>query len=294
MSDFDQQKQSALLKARTQKPPKAEDFSHLQNGRANNYHNWEKDNSVSQNQPQNLHMYQNPYAGQNSLAGQNLQRSQRPQNSQNAQAFQQPQTRAIGGGLPTNNTLNQKTGNESDGMNNGERLEKARENSNNPGAKQMANAAKDLSAAATPMGAVSLMKQIDPLKDIPYFLAIGAAMLKDLITLVTFETVLLPLIAGGLCTIFIFMMMYLVDSGGKRKLASSLLKKGGVLLFGGIVGGVIPFVETITVFVVYAMTLSERKNASKSQQNAAQDGDENDNENGGDNDEFAEEFADAA
>lgn len=132
---------------------------------------------------------------------------------------------------------------------------------------QASQAAKDLAAAATPMGAVSLLKQIDFIGDIPYAAAIGAALIKDLLDLVAAETIILSFLFSALCTIFIFMMMLLVGANGKKKGASKLLNKIPVLIGGGIIDSLpgIDFlpIETLTVGIVYVMELIERKNAPK-------------------------------
>ena len=59
---------------------------------------------------------------------------------------------------------------------------------------------------------------------------------------------------------------YCAGLGGKRKVSSGFLK-GGVLIAGGVVDSIpgisfFPF-ETVTVFVIYTMVLSERANEKK-------------------------------
>ncbi len=145
----------------------------------------------------------------------------------------------------------------------GSRLEAARKG----GVVETAKVAKDLAAVATPMGALSLLKQVDFIGDMPYVAALGAALLKDLLDFVLAETVILPIIFSALCTIFIFMMMLLVGANGKKKGASKWISKIGLLSVGGIADSIpaIDFmpIETITVAMVYVMELIERKGASK-------------------------------
>ncbi|MEI7891167.1 MAG: hypothetical protein WCI36_04355 [bacterium] len=147
-----------------------------------------------------------------------------------------------------------------------ERLENARKNSTSS-IKEKLNTAKDFAAIATPIGAFSLVKQIDFIADMPYVAAIGAALLKDGLDLIDAETVVLPIIFGALCSIFIFMMLLLVGANEKKKNANAMLKKIGILLGGGI-ADVIPGldyfpIETATVALIYVMELMDRKNSSK-------------------------------
>jgi hypothetical protein len=135
------------------------------------------------------------------------------------------------------------------------------------GVNETAKVAKDLASVATPVGALSLLKQINFLGDMPYIAAMGAAMLKDLLDFVAAPTIILSALFSALCTIFIFMMMLLVGSGGKKKVANNLLKKVAILGTGGIADSIpgIDFfpIESITVVAIYVMVLIERKNAEK-------------------------------
>lgn len=124
---------------------------------------------------------------------------------------------------------------------------------------------KNLSKAATPMGVFSVLKKIDFSKDIPFFCAFGFAILKDILDIVfTASVALMPLsiLFSILCSIFIFMMLMLAGSNGKRKGAQGLVKKGLTLMAGGVIDsipGVDAFpAETATVGVIYYMTLAER------------------------------------
>jgi len=124
-------------------------------------------------------------------------------------------------------------------------------------------------AVALAKGALSIFKQIDTLGDMPFFLAIGAAVLKDVIDLITFETIILPFITSICCGIFIFMMLYLGGATDKKRKAKKLMGKGLTILFGSaldfIPGLDIVPIETITVLAVYVWVLFDRKNAQASQ-----------------------------
>jgi hypothetical protein len=152
--------------------------------------------------------------------------------------------------------------------NNTDRLAVARERDEKSGSindlKNPANTAKNIAESATP---ASLLKQIDIMSDMPYIAALGAALIKDLLDFVAAPTVVLSVLFSILCSIFIFMMLMLVDASGKRKVAKTFLKKIGFLLFGGILDSIpgIDFlpIESLTVAVIYYLTLVERKNAAK-------------------------------
>ena len=125
-----------------------------------------------------------------------------------------------------------------------------------------ADTAKNLAKAATPMGAFSALKKIDFLKDMPYFCAFGFAILKDILDFVFAETVILSILFSILCSIFIFMMLMLAGSSGKRKGTQGLVKKSLTLIGGGVIDSVpgVDFlpVETVTVGIIYYMALAER------------------------------------
>ncbi|EKE25140.1 MAG: hypothetical protein ACD_5C00274G0001 [uncultured bacterium] len=172
-----------------------------------------------------------------------------------------------------------------DQANHSDRLNRARQG--NPGNKNEAEKAKDLVQdavnMATPTGIVSLLKHIDFLGDIPYVAAMGAAILKDGSDLVLIGS--LPGIGTviSICaSIFIFMMMLLVGAGEKRKMAMGILKKG-MIIFAGTLLEFIPGlnfvpIETLTIFVVYCMTLSERKHSQNDLKVSKNESDEDDQE----------------
>lgn len=153
------------------------------------------------------------------------------------------------------------------GGNHAERLAEARNSGNGrmDNIKNTLNTAKNIAETASPTGALSLLRQVDFIGDMPYAAALGAALVKDLLDFVVAETVILSILFSMLCSIFIFMMMLLVGSNGKKKGATSLLKKIGVLGVGGIADSIpgIDFfpIETLTVAIIYFLTLVERKNS---------------------------------
>ena len=122
--------------------------------------------------------------------------------------------------------------------------------------------AKNLAKTATPMGFFSALKKVDFLKDIPFFCAFGFAILKDLLDLVFAETFILSILFSILCSIFIFMMLMLAGSSGKRKGTQGLVKKSLTLIGGGVMDSIpgldfLP-IETVTVGIIYYMALAER------------------------------------
>jgi len=124
--------------------------------------------------------------------------------------------------------------------------------------------AKNLSKVATPMGVFSLLKHVNLLKDMPFVCAGGFALLKDFLDLIFNETVILGILFSVLCSIFIFMMLLLAGSNGKRKAASGFMK-GIVLVGGGVIDslpglGFAP-IETMTVAIIYMLVLADRANA---------------------------------
>lgn len=154
-----------------------------------------------------------------------------------------------------------------DANNYAENLSKARKDSKNSGATTDFKNLKSLNKALTPMGFFSLIKEINILEDLPFMAAIMFAVAKDILDFVFTETVILPMLFSMLCSIFIFMMLLLAGSNGKRKVASGLVKKGLTIIGGGIADAIpgldfLP-IETVTAGAVYFMTLLERANAKK-------------------------------
>ncbi|HAS00043.1 MAG: hypothetical protein US57_C0004G0037 [Candidatus Moranbacteria bacterium GW2011_GWC2_37_73] len=164
------------------------------------------------------------------------------------------------------------------GNNPAKRLDDARKNEDGKDGsiKDVAKTAKNVAGtmAGSPKAAISLAKDsisigkyINPIADMPFVAAFGAALLKDLLDSVAGPTVILAILFSILCSIFIFMMLLLVSANSKRGMASSFIKKGLILIGGGIVDSIpgINFlpVESLTVAVIYFLTLVERKNSAK-------------------------------
>lgn len=160
-------------------------------------------------------------------------------------------------------------------MNHSERLAEARksdEKANTENKKVNVNGSlKDtvgnVAKVLNPVGAVSTLKQINFLMDMPFVAAFGAALLKDLLDSVAGPTVILAILFSILCSIFIFMMLLLVSANDKRGMAKSLMKRGIILIGGGVIDSIpgINFlpIESLTVAIIYFLTLVERKNAQK-------------------------------
>lgn len=111
--------------------------------------------------------------------------------------------------------------------------------------------------------AAELLSEINLLGDLPFVAAFGAAILKDILDSI-FNVVLIGALFSLLCSIFIFFMILLAGAGKKRKTAKGFVKKRSMLVFGGIVDaipgiGFLP-IETLTVGIIYALTLVERRN----------------------------------
>ncbi len=114
--------------------------------------------------------------------------------------------------------------------------------------------------------ALSLPKYIEWGNDWPYFLALLAGILKDLLDFVGIGS--LPAIGTviSICiSIFIGFMMLLAGSSGKRKIVKGVMKRY-LTLIGGTIAELLfglnflP-IETIMVIAIYIMVLAERKQA---------------------------------
>lgn len=130
-------------------------------------------------------------------------------------------------------------------------------------ARQALDNAKKNREKIIPKDASSLLKQMDIFTDMPFVLALGAALLKDLIDLVAAETIIFSVLFSILCSIFIAMMLLIAGASGKRKSSKQTVKKILSLLAGGIADSIpgIDFlpIESVTVVVIYVLTLMERK-----------------------------------
>jgi hypothetical protein len=144
--------------------------------------------------------------------------------------------------------------------------EKARSDKNEM--RQMAGTAKQVLKGGGVSTAVSLFAQMKPLNDWMYFLAIMMAMLKDILDILTLSGVLyiLVIVITFLTSIFIALMMILGEfSTGIGRQKQKMIRKWLVLLFGTtsemIIGLNFLPITTLTVAIVYALVLLERKNA---------------------------------
>ena len=144
-------------------------------------------------------------------------------------------------------------------------LKAAQQSSKNWG---VSDTAKNMAETANPVGAVSLLGQVSIFKDLPFVVAFGAAILKDVLDLAVVGSLpgigtVLSIMAG----ITIFFMMLLSGNNGKRKAVGGMMKQGLVLVMGTLfeaVGFGLNFfpMQTATVFVIYFMVLSDRKKAT--------------------------------
>jgi hypothetical protein len=152
-----------------------------------------------------------------------------------------------------------------------ERLQNARKSGN--GGKKAATGqslqdAKNLGKNVSPVATLSLFKQIDFTGDIPYAIALLMAVLKDISDFVFIGSLPgLGTVISICCSIFIWMMMFIVGAGEKKKVAGKWIRKILTLL-GGTVGEMITAInflpiETIMVGFLYYMVLSDRKNAKE-------------------------------
>lgn len=109
----------------------------------------------------------------------------------------------------------------------------------------------------------SMVKQIDLLNDWPMFLALGMAVLKEVVDFIAVTGIFWVFTAViSVCMgIFIFMMMILAGAGQKRRAANMVVKRIMVIGAGTItevVMPIIPITSVLTVLVTYAMMLMER------------------------------------
>lgn len=126
---------------------------------------------------------------------------------------------------------------------------------------------RQIAKTASPVGFFSLMLQIKPMKDWTYGLALFAAIFKDIVDLIEGTIVLyaVVVVVGFCVSIFIGLMMLLANSMEEKKHNRKMTKRWITLFLGTaaeILIGVnfIPM-ETLTVLLIYAMTLQDRKEA---------------------------------
>lgn len=136
---------------------------------------------------------------------------------------------------------------------------------NPSGVSSAINTAKNLSKLATPGGIFSVLKQISFFKDIPFFCAIGAAILKDIVDSVLNLTVVFAVVASVCCSFFIFFMLLLAGASEKKEQARGIIKlilKPLIIALGGAADsipgiGFLP-IESITAILIYILVLFER------------------------------------
>lgn len=128
--------------------------------------------------------------------------------------------------------------------------------------------AKNMIESATPWGVFALIFQINIFSDLPYALALVAAVLKDILDMseATGIGYVAVIIFTFLCGVWIAMMM-LLAGGGKGRRQQKIIHSWLVLLAGTtaemIFGLDILPIETFTVIIVCALALLDRKQAAK-------------------------------
>ena len=128
--------------------------------------------------------------------------------------------------------------------------------------------ARDMAESATPWGAMALISKINILSDWPYSLALIAAILKDVFDFLEATGIgyVAVIVFTFLCSIWIAMMM-LLASGGKGRRQQKIIRNWLILLSGTtaemIFGIDILPIETLTVLIIYALTLIDRRQLSK-------------------------------
>ena len=129
---------------------------------------------------------------------------------------------------------------------------------------------KEMSKLATPEKTLSLILEIDPLKDWVYFLALTGAILKDLLDLIEGVVILyIVVVVATFCvSIFISLMMVLANALEEQKNAGRRMMKRWLILSGATTGELligVDFIpmETIAVFAIYGLALLARKQAKE-------------------------------
>lgn len=136
--------------------------------------------------------------------------------------------------------------------------------------KDTIKSAKNLIKSATPWGIFSLMSQGSIFSDWMYGLALFAAVFKDLFDLIEVTGIgyIIVIITTFCCSIFIAFMMILGSfSNGFGRMQQKVIRSWLVLLGGTtaeLLFGVnfLP-IETLTVLIIYAMLLSDRKQSKE-------------------------------
>ena len=144
---------------------------------------------------------------------------------------------------------------------------------NNGMAKDTINDAKNLAKSITPWGALGLMRQIS-IGDWMYFLALLAAIFKDLLDFIEFAgiTYIIIIVLTICISIFIGMMMMLGSfSNGQGRAQQKIIRSWLTLLTGTtaemVFGINILPIETMTVAIIWGFALSARKQAQEEEKN---------------------------
>ncbi|MFA7208667.1 MAG: hypothetical protein WC120_00120 [Parcubacteria group bacterium] len=139
--------------------------------------------------------------------------------------------------------------------------------------KSAQNIRKNVKAAAN---IVSLMSHIEPFTDWLFGIALIFAIIKDIIDLASTALIAiggvgiaLIFITTAICSLFIFFIMLLTGSSGKRKILQGLTKRFGILALATIMEclpaiDTLPL-ETISIIIIIWMTLVERKRDAETQ-----------------------------
>ena len=151
-------------------------------------------------------------------------------------------------------------------------LNKYSPNRNASQARNTINQAKNLAKSATSWGAISLMSQVK-ISDFSYFLALIAAILKDLLDLAEATGIgyALVVILTFLASIFIAFMMILASFSeggqGSQRIKRKIIRSWLILIAGTIIELIpgIDFlpIESLSVVIIFALALSARKEAKK-------------------------------
>ena len=148
-------------------------------------------------------------------------------------------------------------------------LKDARRADQRKSAKNTLNEAKNLAKSATPWGAAALFAHAS-IGDWMYWLAIFAAILKDILDIIEFTGIgyIIVIVITICISIFIGMMMLGSFSTGHGRADQRIIRSWITLLGGTTVEmlfgiNILP-IETFTVLLVYAFALSARAQASKS------------------------------
>jgi len=129
---------------------------------------------------------------------------------------------------------------------------------------------KEMSKLATPGKVLSLVLEVDPLKDWVYFLALAGAIFKDFLDLIEGVVILyIVVVVATFCvSIFISLMMVLANALEEQKTVGRRMMKRWLILLSATTGEIliganfIP-IETFAVIAIYGLALLARKQAKE-------------------------------